>query len=120
MGILGRRSLRSTERGFLIVPFARPTTKQNRVFSVVGPSFWNGGLSLALRFYPRILSNSCYAHLKAFLSRSGIGSTYEQGRPDMHCVMHKCIMVKVGGKRNTRKVFKKHVNLMKSEGNLQK
>jgi len=48
MGIPGRRSLRSTECGFLIVPFARTTTKQNRVFSVVGPLFWNG-LSLALR-----------------------------------------------------------------------
>jgi len=24
----------------------------------------------------------------------------------VHCVMHKCIMVKVGGKRNTRKVCK--------------
>jgi len=27
----------------------------------------------------------------------------------VYCVMHKCIMVKVGGKRNTRKVRKKHV-----------
>jgi len=31
--------------------------KQNRAFSVVGPSLWNG-LSLALRLYPRILPNS--------------------------------------------------------------
>jgi len=38
MGIPGRRSLRSTERGFLIVVFAHKTTKQNRAFSVVGPS----------------------------------------------------------------------------------
>src|SRR6218665_502431 len=32
--------------------------------------------------------------------------------------MHKCIMVKVGGKRNTRKVCKKQVNLSKTEGNI--
>src|SRR6218665_3271553 len=31
-------------------------------------------------------------------------------------VMHKCIMVKVGGKRNTRKVCKKLVNLSKTGG----
>src|SRR6218665_685487 len=30
--------------------------------------------------------------------------------------MHKCIMVKVGGKRNTRKVCKKQVNLCKTGG----
>ena len=32
----------------------------------------------------------------------------------MHWVMHKCIMVKVGGKRNTRKVGQKQVNLSKT------
>src|SRR6218665_278501 len=46
----GRRPLRSTERGFLIVHFPR-TTKQKRAFSVVGPSLWNGK-SLALRLFP--------------------------------------------------------------------
>src|SRR6218665_219781 len=34
----------------------------------------------------------------------------------VHWVMHKCIMVKVGGKRNTRKVCKKQVNLCKTGG----
>jgi len=34
---LRRHFLRSTEQGFLIVPFARTTTKQNRAFSLVGP-----------------------------------------------------------------------------------
>ena len=34
----------------------------------------------------------------------------------MHWVMHKCIMVKVGGKRNTRKVCQKQVNLSKTGG----
>src|ERR1043165_6699794 len=40
----GRRSLRSTERGVLMVPFARTATKQNRAFSVVGPSLGTGSL----------------------------------------------------------------------------
>ena len=29
----------------------------------------------------------------------------------VHCVMHKCIMVKVGGKLETQKVFKKHAKI---------
>ena len=33
-----------------------------------------------------------------------------------HWVMHKCIMVKVGGKRNTRKACEMQVNLSKTEG----
>ena len=33
----------------------------------------------------------------------------------VHWVMHKCIMVKVGGKRNTQKVCKKQVNFAKTE-----
>jgi len=32
----------------------------------------------------------------------------------VHCVMHKCIMVKVGGKRKRHKVCEKHVNLWKT------
>jgi len=42
---------------FLIVPFAHTATKQNRAFSVVDSSLWNG-LSLALRLFLRIASNS--------------------------------------------------------------
>src|SRR6218665_3067814 len=38
----------------------------------------------------------------------------------VHWVVHKCIMVKVGEKRNTIKVCKKQVNLSKTEGNLSK
>ena len=38
----------------------------------------------------------------------------------VHWVMHKCIMVKVGGKRNTHKVRKKQVNFSKTGGNLSK
>ena len=33
----GSRSLRSSEQGLLLVPFARTSTRQNRAFSVVGP-----------------------------------------------------------------------------------
>src|SRR6218665_2999108 len=34
----------------------------------------------------------------------------------VHWVMHKCIMVKVGGKRNTHEVCKKQVNFSKTRG----
>src|SRR6218665_349881 len=34
----------------------------------------------------------------------------------VHWLMHKCIMVKVGGKRNTHKVCKKQVNFYKTGG----
>ena len=34
----------------------------------------------------------------------------------VHRVMHKCIMVKIGGKGNTHKVCKKQVNFCKTEG----
>ena len=34
----------------------------------------------------------------------------------MHWVMHKCIMVKVGGKQNTPKVCRKQVNFSKTGG----
>jgi len=33
----------------------------------------------------------------------------------VHCVMHKCIMVKVGGNEKHIKYVKTHVNLMKTE-----
>jgi len=62
LGSPGRRSLRSTERGVLMVPFARTATKQNRAFTVVGPSLWNW-LPLALRLHPRIHSESFYSCL---------------------------------------------------------
>src|SRR6218665_601866 len=77
MGIPGRRSLCSIEQGLLLVPFAHTAIMQNRAFSVVGPLLWNG-LSLALQLFPRIVSNSFYAHLKTFLfSHTGIGSAPE-------------------------------------------
>src|SRR6218665_2626825 len=36
----------------------------------------------------------------------------------VHWVMHKCTMVKVGGKRNTHKVCKKQVNFSKTGGGI--
>src|SRR6218665_2232514 len=40
----------------------------------------------------------------------------------VHCMMHECITIKVGGKekRKTHKVCKNHVNYMKSGENLEK
>ena len=45
-----------------------------------------------------------------------VGVCVHRGVQGVHWVMHKRIMVKVGGKRNTRKVCKKQVNLSKTEG----
>src|SRR6218665_2960835 len=46
---------RSAEQGLLHASFARTSTMQSRVFSVVGLSVWNG-LPLALRSFPRVFS----------------------------------------------------------------
>src|SRR5678816_2083923 len=39
--VTARRSLRSSERGELLVPRAHTSTRQRRAFSIVGPSIWN-------------------------------------------------------------------------------
>ena len=73
----GSRSLRSVEHGLLSVPFARTSTKQNRAFSVVGPSTWNG-LPLVLRSLPRTPSQTFLSQLKMVLfGRAGVGSASE-------------------------------------------
>ena len=73
----GSRSLRSSEQGLLLVPFARPSTRQHRAFSVVGPSTWNS-LPQDLCLLPRTLSSTFFSHLKtALFSRAGVGSTSE-------------------------------------------
>ena len=38
----------------------------------------------------------------------------------VHWVMHKCIMVRVGGKRNTHKVCKKQVNFLNTAAEILK
>src|SRR6218665_2444692 len=73
------RSLRSSQEGLLLVPFARTCTsaKQSRAFSVVGPSIWNG-LPSQLRTLPRALSPAFFSQLKtALFSRAGVGSASE-------------------------------------------
>src|SRR6218665_1478644 len=61
--VIDSRSLRSTEQDLLRIPFARTSIRQNRAFSVVGPSTWNG-LPLELRLLPRALSLSFFSRLK--------------------------------------------------------
>ena len=58
LSILGRHTLCSAEQGVLIVHFERTATKHNCTFSLVGP------LALALRLFPRVLSDFFFAHLK--------------------------------------------------------
>src|SRR5688572_23339950 len=70
----GSRSLRSSEQGLLLVPFARTSTMQNRAFSVRGPSTWND-LPLELRLVPRTFSPTFFSHLKPVLfGRAGVRS----------------------------------------------
>src|SRR6218665_1204923 len=64
LSISGCRSLRSIERGVLIVYFSHKTTRQNSAFSMVGIWLWNG-LSLQLCLFLRVLS--FYAHLRTVL-----------------------------------------------------
>src|SRR6218665_3397328 len=55
LSAMSSRSLRSSQQGLLLVPFARTSTKQIRAFSVVGPSTWNG-LPSELRIFNRTTS----------------------------------------------------------------
>src|SRR6218665_923022 len=74
---MSSRSLRLSQQGLLLVPFACTSAKQSRAFSVVGPSIWNG-LHSQLRTLPRALSPTCFAQLKtALFSRAGVGSASE-------------------------------------------
>src|SRR6218665_655125 len=53
-GLPGRRALRSSATGQLLVPRAKTATTctQRRAFSIVGPSTWNG-LHLEIRILPK-------------------------------------------------------------------
>src|SRR6218665_3056340 len=62
-GAQGSRSLRSAERGILVVPFARTASMQNRSFSVAGPRVWND-LPQELRLFPRLCTDTFLGHLK--------------------------------------------------------
>jgi hypothetical protein len=75
--VVARRNLRSSARGELLVPRARSSIRQNRAFSVVGPSTWNG-LPLELRLLPRNDAPTFYKLLKSVLfSRGWAGSASE-------------------------------------------
>src|SRR6218665_3096915 len=74
---ISSRSLRSSQQGLLLVPFARTSAKQSRAFSVVGPSISNG-LPSQLRIFPRALLLAFFSQLKtALFSRAGAGSASE-------------------------------------------
>src|SRR6218665_3205564 len=51
-GLLGRRALRSSATGQLLVPRAKTATRQRSAFSIVGPSTCNG-LPLEIRILPK-------------------------------------------------------------------
>src|SRR6218665_805462 len=76
-GAQGRGSLRSAERGILVVPFARTASMQNRSFSVAGPRVSND-LPQELRLFPRLCTDTFLGHLKTYLFvRTGVGSASE-------------------------------------------
>src|SRR6218665_2949635 len=62
----GRRSLRSASRGDYLISRSYTAIKQNRAFSVAGPSIWNG-LPFELHSLPHNFSSPFYSLLKPFL-----------------------------------------------------
>src|SRR6218665_1570397 len=71
------RTLRSSARGNLVVPFVRSATMQTRSFSVVGPKTWNG-LPVDLRHLPNGACSQFHHLLKTVLFRlAWVGSASE-------------------------------------------
>src|SRR6218665_293528 len=70
-GLPGRRALRSSVTGKLLVPRAKTATRQRRAFSIVGHSTWNG-LPLEIRFLPK-------NHESAFLQVAFKTNSYRRG-----------------------------------------
>src|SRR6218665_1155020 len=64
----GRRTLRSSVHGNLVVPFARSATMQTRCFSVLGPTTLNG-LQIDLRHPPNGACSQFHHLLKTVLLR---------------------------------------------------
>src|SRR6218665_1282075 len=77
-----------------------------------------GGKGMGLEDLREVVRNRSVWRMLTITVTIGFIESTAQGRgvQYVHWVMHKCIMVKVGGKRNTRKVCKKQVNLCKTEG----
>src|SRR6218665_3343937 len=69
-GLPGRRALRSSANGQLLVPRAKTATTQRRAFSIVGPSTWNG-FPLEIRILPKNNESSFCRLLKTDLYRRG-------------------------------------------------
>lgn len=69
-GLPGRRALRSSATGQLLVPRAKTATRQRRAFSIVGPSTWNG-LPLEIRILPKNNESAFCRLLKTDLYRRG-------------------------------------------------
>jgi len=67
-GIQGRHPQCFTEKGVLLVSFARTATMKNRAYSVVGPVVWNA-LPLDLRLHTETLSESFLNELKTVLPK---------------------------------------------------
>src|SRR6218665_3154383 len=63
LSAMSSRSLRSSQQGLLIVPFARTSTEQIRAFSVVRPSTWNV-LPSELRTFNRTTSPAFFLTLR--------------------------------------------------------
>jgi hypothetical protein len=74
---LGNRSLRSSARGDIRIPFARTATMQKRAFSVVGPTVWND-IPSTIRSLPSVSFCSFSRQLKTFLfDQARVGSASE-------------------------------------------
>src|SRR6218665_788333 len=74
----GRRSLRSASKVDFLVLRPCTATRQERAFSIVGPSLWIG-LPSDLLSLPRVLSRSFYKLLKTlFFGRAWAGSASEK------------------------------------------
>src|SRR6218665_369324 len=63
----GRRTLRSSVHGNLVVPFARSATMQACSFSMVGPTTWNG-LPIDLRHLPNGACSQFHTFSRLFFS----------------------------------------------------
>src|SRR6218665_870975 len=74
-GLPGRRALRSSVIGKLLVPRAKTATRQRRAFSIVGPSTWNG-LPLEIRILPKIMKVRFAGCLRLIcIAVAGLGAT---------------------------------------------
>src|SRR6218665_540244 len=84
---MSSRSLRPSQQGLLLVPFARTSTKQSHAFSAVGPSIWNG-LPSQLRIFPRALSPAFFPTLRLLIL-----AVLESGAPlssSLEDALYKC------------------------------